>query len=84
MFSDDDLMGMFSLFDPTSNNFITADQTRTALRNLGIKDLSSVCVPLAPLFSFPFRRDARRSTTAPPPNPARTIPATGPRRVARG
>ena len=35
MFSDEDLLGMFSLFDPTSNNFITADQCRTALRNLG-------------------------------------------------
>ncbi len=33
---------MFSLFDPVSNNFITADQARTALRNLGIKDLSGV------------------------------------------
>jgi hypothetical protein len=44
MFSDDDLMGMFTLFDPTSNNYISADQARTALRNLGIKDLSSVCV----------------------------------------
>ena len=42
MFSDEDLLGMFSLFDPTSNNFITADQCRTALRNLGIKDLSAV------------------------------------------
>jgi hypothetical protein len=47
MFSDDDLMGMFTLFDPTSNNYITADQARTALRNLGIKDLSSVCVRAA-------------------------------------
>ena len=45
MFSDEDLQGMFSLFDPVSNNFITADQARTALRNLGIKDLS--CVPEA-------------------------------------
>ena len=42
MFTDSDLQGMFSLFDPVSNNYITADQARTALRNLGIKDLSSV------------------------------------------
>lgn len=42
MFSDDDLLGLFSLFDPTSNNYITADQARTALRNLGVKDLSGV------------------------------------------
>ncbi len=42
MFTDSDLLGMFSLFDPVSNNYITADQARTALRNLGIKDLSSV------------------------------------------
>jgi len=42
MFTDSDLQGMFSLFDPVSNNFITADQARTALRNLGIKDLSRV------------------------------------------
>ena len=47
LFSDDDLLGMFSLFDPVSNNFITADQARTALRNLGIRDLSAV--PEAPL-----------------------------------
>ena len=42
MFTDSDLQGMFSLFDPVSNNYITADQARTALRNLGIKDLSAV------------------------------------------
>ena len=42
LFSDSDLMGIFSLFDPVSNNYITADQARTALRNLGVKDLSSV------------------------------------------
>lgn len=42
LFSDGDLLGMFSLFDPVSNNFISADQARTALRNLGIKDLSGV------------------------------------------
>ena len=42
LFTDSDLQGIFSLFDPVSNNYITADQARTALRNLGIKDLSSV------------------------------------------
>lgn len=42
MFSDDDLRGLFSLFDPVSNNYITADQARTALRNLGLKDVSGV------------------------------------------
>jgi hypothetical protein len=42
MFTDSDLQGMFSLFDPVSNNYITADQARTALRNLGIKDLSAL------------------------------------------
>ena len=46
MFSDDDLRGLFSLFDPVSNNYITADQARTALRNLGLKDASGV--PEAP------------------------------------
>ena len=33
---------MFSLFDPVSNNFVTAEQARTALRNLGVRDLSGV------------------------------------------
>lgn len=42
MFSDEDLLGMFSLFDPSSSNAISADQARTALRNLGVKDLSAV------------------------------------------
>lgn len=74
MFSDDDLMGMFTLFDPTSNNFITADQARTALRNLGIKDLTSVCVSalpppaLCPLSPSPPRVPHPRTS---PPSPNR-------------
>jgi hypothetical protein len=74
MFSDDDLMGMFTLFDPTSNNFITADQARTALRNLGIKDLTSVCVSARARFSLrppsaPFRPHLRACPTPAPPSP---------------
>lgn len=46
MFSEEDLLGMFSLFDPTSSNSISADQARTALRNLGIKDVTPTATGL--------------------------------------
>lgn len=42
LFTDDDLKGMFTLFDTPSNNYITREQCCTAIKNLGIQDLSEV------------------------------------------
>jgi hypothetical protein len=47
-FSDDDLRGMFSLFDPVGSGSISSEQMRTALRNLGMRDLSGVPAEAGP------------------------------------